>query len=182
MYTAIVLTVSDRCARGERADESGPAVREILEREGFCVARALVVPDDRPEIERALAACAQRADLIVTTGGTGFSPRDVTPEATRAVCQRMAPDIPEAMRAAGLLKTPRAMLSRAEAGICGKCLIINLPGSARAARENLEAVAGTLRHGLYMIKGGDHAARAEPGGHPEGVPKGVSEGVLRAKD
>lgn len=156
MYRAIVITVSDRCARGERTDESGPAVREILERNGFSVVRSALVPDERALIERALTEGADEADLIVTTGGTGFSPRDVTPEATAAVCERMAPGIPEAMRAASLKVTPQAMLSRAAAGIRGSCLIVNLPGSVRAARENLEAVAGTLVHGIDMLRGGDH--------------------------
>jgi molybdopterin adenylyltransferase len=156
MYRAIVITVSDRCARGERADESGPAVREILEEAGFSVSRVLIVPDERPEIERALIDAAEEADLIATTGGTGFSMRDVTPEATEAVCDRMAPGIPEAMRAASLKITPLAMLSRAAAGIRGRCLIVNLPGSVRAARENLEAVAGALTHGIDMLRGGDH--------------------------
>jgi molybdenum cofactor synthesis domain-containing protein len=156
MYQAIVVTVSDRCARGEWVDASGPAVREILERSGFAVMRSVIVPDERPLIERALIEGAEEADLIVTTGGTGFSPRDVTPEATQAVCERMAPGIPEAMRAASLKITPLAMLSRAAAGIRGHCLIVNLPGSVRAARENLEAVAGALTHGIDMLRGGDH--------------------------
>jgi molybdenum cofactor synthesis domain-containing protein len=156
MYKAIVVTVSDRCARGERSDESGPAVREILEAAGFDVFRMLIVPDERPQIERALIECAEEADLIATTGGTGFSPRDVTPEATIQVCDRMAPGIPEAMRLASLRITPLAVLSRAAAGIRGNCLIVNLPGSVRAARENLEAVAGALTHGIDMLRGGDH--------------------------
>lgn len=156
MYRAIVVTVSDRCARGERSDESGPAVREILEGAGFAVFRMLVVPDERLQIERALIEGAEEADLIVTTGGTGFSPRDVTPEATTQVCDRLAPGIPEAMRAASLKITPLAVLSRAAAGIRGNCLIVNLPGSVRAARENLEAVAGALTHGIDMLRGGDH--------------------------
>ena len=156
MYKAIVVTVSDRCARGECVDASGPAVKEILERSSFLVTRSVLVPDERPLIERALMEGAEEVDLIVTTGGTGFSPRDVTPEATAAVCERMAPGIPEAMRAASLRITPQAMLSRAAAGIRGNCLIVNLPGSVRAARENLEAVAGTLIHGIDMLRGGDH--------------------------
>ncbi len=156
MYTAIVVTVSDRCYRGERADESGPAVRETLESGGFQVLKMLLVPDERSEIERVLAEGAAVADLIFTTGGTGFSPRDVTPEATAAVCERMAPGIPEAMRLQSLKVTSRAMLSRAAAGICGKCLIVNLPGSPRAAKENLEAVIGALPHGIDMLRGGDH--------------------------
>jgi molybdenum cofactor synthesis domain-containing protein len=137
-------------------DASGPAVREILEQNGFTVVRSVIVPDERPLIERSLIEGAEEADLIVTTGGTGFSPRDVTPEATQAVCERMAPGIPEAMRAASLKVTPLAMLSRAAAGIRENCLIVNLPGSVRAARENLEAVVGSLTHGIDMLRGGDH--------------------------
>lgn len=156
MYKAIVVTVSDRCTRGEQVDASGPAVQEILERSGFQVVRSVLVPDERPQIEQVLTEGAEEADLIVTTGGTGFSPRDVTPEATAAVCQRMAPGIPEAMRAASFKVTPLAMLSRATAGIRGNCLIVNLPGSVRAARENLEAVVGALGHGIDMLRGGDH--------------------------
>ena len=156
MYTAIVVTVSDRCYRGERADESGSVVREALERGGFQVLKIMLVPDERSEIERALTDGALTADLIATTGGTGFSPRDVTPEATAAVCERMTPGIPEAMRFESLKRTPRAMLSRAAAGLCGHCLIVNLPGSPRAAKENLEAVIGALPHGIDMLRGGDH--------------------------
>ena len=113
-----------------------------------------VVPDERPDIEAALIRQAGEAALVVTTGGTGFSPRDVTPEATLAVCERLTPGIPEAMRAASMAITPRAMLSRATAGIRGGSLIVNLPGSPKAARENLEAVLPALEHGLRMLLGG----------------------------
>ncbi len=156
MFTAIVVTVSDRSFRGERADASGPAVRDMLEGAGFRVARLVLAPDERAEIERVLIQSAAAADLVVTTGGTGFSPRDVTPEATAAVCQRMAPGIAEAMRRYSLRITPLAALSRAAAGIRGQSLIVNLPGSPRAARENLEAVIGALPHGIEMLRGGDH--------------------------
>lgn len=168
MCKAIVVTVSDRCFRGERADESGPAVREMLLGAGFRVSRLMVTPDERPEIERALIEASEEADLIVTTGGTGFSLRDVTPEATEAVCGRMAPGIAEAMRAASLKKTPRAMLSRATAGIRGRCLIVNLPGSVRAAQENLAAVVDTLSHGIDMLRGGDHLVPPRRDGNLEG--------------
>lgn len=154
MYTAAVLTVSDRSARGQRPDEAGPLTASLLEAAGYQVVETALVPDEQPEIEAALIRLAERAALVVTTGGTGFSPRDVTPEATQAVCERMAPGIPEAMRAASLAITPRAMLSRAAAGIRGGSLIINLPGSPKAARENLEAVLPTLEHGLRMLLGG----------------------------
>ncbi len=168
MYKAIVVTVSDRCFRGERTDESGPAVREMLLEAGFRVPRLMVTPDERPEIERALIEGSEEADLIVTTGGTGFSLRDVTPEATEAVCGRMAPGIAEAMRAASLKITSRAMLSRATAGIRGRCLIVNLPGSVRAAQENLAAVVDTLPHGIDMLRGGDHPVPPRKDGNLEG--------------
>ncbi len=156
MYTAAVLTVSDRSFRGLRPDEAGPLAASLLEEAGYQVIETAVVPDERPDIEAALIRLADetRAALVVTTGGTGFSPRDVTPEATLAVCERPAPGIPEAMRAASLAITPRAMLSRAAAGIRGGTLIVNLPGSPKAVRENLEAVLPTLEHGLKMLLGG----------------------------
>ena len=155
-FTAAVVTVSDRSFRGERPDGSGPVVRELLEKAGYRVVRLALVPDERREIEEVLTALADREDvaLVVTTGGTGFAPRDVTPEATAAVCQRLTPGIPEAMRQASLTITPRAMLSRAAAGIRGRTLIVNLPGSPKAARENLEAVLPALGHGLEMLRGG----------------------------
>lgn len=155
-FTAAVVTVSDRSFRGERPDGSGPVVRELLEKAGYRVVRMEIVPDERREIEEVLTALADREDvaLVVTTGGTGFAPRDVTPEATAAVCQRLTPGIPEAMRQASLTITARAMLSRAAAGIRGRTLIVNLPGSPKAARENLEAVLPALGHGLEMLRGG----------------------------
>jgi molybdenum cofactor synthesis domain-containing protein len=152
-YEAAVITVSDKGSRGERADLSGPAVRETLEGAGFSVVYTAIVPDERAEIERELIACSARdVALVVTTGGTGFAPRDVTPEATLAVCERMTPGIAEAMRAASMTVTPRAMLSRQTAGIRGATLIVNLPGSPRAARENLSAVVGALEHGLDTLR------------------------------
>ena len=155
-FTAAVVTVSDRSFRRERPDGSGPVVRELLEKAGYRVVRMEIVPDERREIEEVLTALADREDvaLVVTTGGTGFAPRDVTPEATAAVCQRLTPGIPEAMRQASLTITARAMLSRAAAGIRGRTLIVNLPGSPKAARENLEAVLPALGHGLEMLRGG----------------------------
>ena len=163
-YTALVITVSDRCARGERQDKSGPAVKEMLEQAGYEVLDTVILPDEQPEIEAALMESADRdIALILTTGGTGFAPRDVTPEATIAVCQRLTPGLPEAMRAASMAITPRGCLSRAAAGIRGRSLILNLPGSPKAARENLEAVLGPIGHGLAMLRGGpaDCAAEAE---------------------
>ena len=170
MYTAAILTVSDRSARGERPDEAGPLVASLLEAEGYRIVERAVVPDERAEIESALTNLADQlgAALVVTTGGTGFSPRDVTPEATLAVCERLAPGIPEAMRAASLSITPRAMLSRGAAGTRGGTLIVNLPGSPKAAKENLEAVLPTLAHGLEMLLGGpaDCAASLSAGRGP----------------
>ena len=164
MFTAAVITVSDRSFRGERADEAGPRVAETLERAGFAVLARLLVPDERPLIEDALRELADQRDvaLVVTTGGTGFSPRDVTPEATLAVCDRRADGIPEAMRAASLAITPRAMLSRAAAGIRGQTLIVNVPGSPKAACENLAAVVDTLAHGLQMLRGGTADCAVQP--------------------
>ena len=152
-YTAAVITVSDRSAAGEREDSGGPLVCGMLAEAGYEVVYTSIVPDEAAQIESELIACADRdIALIVTTGGTGFSPRDVTPEATIAVCERLTPGIPEAMRAASLKVTDRAMLSRGAAGIRGGSLIINLPGSPKAARENFEAVASALAHGLEMLR------------------------------
>lgn len=151
-----VLTVSDRCSRGETADTSGPALAELLERHsGFVLERACE-PDEPERIEARLREWAdpqRRLDLVLTTGGTGLSPRDRTPEATRRVIEREAPGLAEAMRAAGLAKTPRAMLSRGVAGVCGRTLILNLPGSRKGAVESLEAVLGVLPHAVQMLRG-----------------------------
>ena len=155
MYHAAVLTVSDRVSRGERPDEGGPLVAELLKNAGYEVVRTDVVPDEQAQIEAALRQMADGGNiqLLVTTGGTGFAPRDVTPEATLAVCDRLTPGIPEAMRYASMQITSRAMLSRAQAGIRKGTLIVNLPGSPKAARENLEAVLPALAHGLEMLSG-----------------------------
>ena len=157
-YQAAVITVSDKGSIGERTDTSGPAVRTMLENAGYEVVHTAIVPDDQLKISRELTLCADElgCDLVLTTGGTGLSPRDVTPEATRAVLHREIPAIPQAMLYASLAITPRAMLSRAAAGTRGKCLIINLPGSEKAARENLAAVLDTLEHALKMMAGGGH--------------------------
>ena len=155
MFTAKVITVSDRSYRGEREDLAGPLVRELLSGSGYSVTEVVIVPDEQEMIAAALRqGAAEDVALIVTTGGTGFAPRDVTPEATLQVCERLTPGIPEAMRAASMKITPRGMLSRAAAGICGRSLIVNLPGSPKAARENLEAVLDALDHGLIMLRGG----------------------------
>lgn len=164
MYQAAVLAVSDRCFRGARPDEAGPLVADLLRLAGYTVSVTTIVPDEQPQIEAALRRIADRKNiaLLVTTGGTGFAPRDVTPEATLSVCQRMTPGIPEAMRAASAKITPRAMLSRAQAGIRGRTLIVNLPGSPKAARENLEAVLPALAHGLEMLRGGSADCATRP--------------------
>ena len=153
LFTAAVITVSDKGARGERVDTSGPAVREILERAGFEVVYATVVPDEKEQIQNELIRCAdeKKIALVMTTGGTGFSQRDVTPEATLAVVERETRGIPEAMRWASLQITPRGCLSRGAAGIRGKTLIVNLPGSEKAARENLLAVIDPIGHGMDML-------------------------------
>ena len=155
MYHAAVLTVSDRSFRGERPDAGGPLVVEMLKNAGYAVTVTAIVPDEQAQIEEKLCQIADSGEiqLLVTTGGTGFAPRDVTPEATLAVCDRLTPGIPEAMRYASMQVTSRAMLSRAQAGIRKGTLIINLPGSPKAAKENLEAVLPAIGHGLEMLSG-----------------------------
>lgn len=154
-FSAVVITVSDRAFAGDYEDASGPALAELLEGRDYRVAWRLVVPDEREAIEGALRqAVADDVALALTTGGTGFSPRDVTPEVTAAVCERMAPGIPEAMRAASMAITSRACLSREAAGICGRTLVVNLPGSPRAALENVGAVIEPIAHGLAILRGG----------------------------
>jgi len=170
MYTAAVITVSDKCFEGEREDLGGPAVIGVLEASGYDIAYTSTVPDEQDIIEHELVKCADELDiaLIVTTGGTGFSSRDVTPEATAAVCMRMTPGIPEAMRAESLKITNRAILARQQAGIRNESLIVNLPGSPKAAIENLAAVIPALEHGLEMLRGAkrdcadDGKSQAEP--------------------
>src|SRR5690242_2255346 len=157
MWTIGVLTLSDRSAAGQREDLSGPAARDLLLAAipDSAIARQAVIPDDRPTIEATLRAWAD-ADglaLIVTTGGTGLAPRDVTPDATRAVLDYEVPGIAEAMRAASLAHTPLGMLSRALAGVRGRTLIINLPGSPKAVRECLAAIAPALPHALEKLAG-----------------------------
>ncbi|MBR2699986.1 MAG: molybdenum cofactor biosynthesis protein MoaE [Clostridia bacterium] len=162
-YTAAVLTISDKGARGERADTSGPAISEMLARAGYAVVRHAILPDERAQIAGALRDCAaEGVALVLTTGGTGFSPRDVTPEATRDVIEREAPGLAEAMRAESMRITPRGCLSRGVAGIRGRTLIVNLPGSERAARENLGAILPALEHGLQILLSEGSADCATP--------------------
>lgn len=149
-----ILTLSDRSSRGERADASGPALSNLIQAEGWSVVRQELLPDDESAIREILLTWADSGemDVILTTGGTGFAPRDVTPEATRAVIEREAPGLAEAMRAASLKITPHAMLSRILAGIRKKALIINLPGSPKGAVENLQVVVPVLPHAVQLLR------------------------------
>lgn len=153
MYTAAVITVSDKGYRGERVDTSGPNLVQILNERGFDVAYTAMVPDEPDMIQAELRKCADELGiaLVLTTGGTGFSPRDITPEATLAVVERLTPGIPEAMRAESMRITPKGCLSRSVAGIRGRTLIINLPGSKKASAENILAVIDPVAHGLDML-------------------------------
>ena len=148
-----ILTLSDRSASGERADVSGPALADLIRAQGWSVAKQEILPDDESAICATLIQWADhgQVDLILTTGGTGFSPRDVTPEATSAVIRRDAPGLAEAMRAESLKKTPHAMLSRAVAGIRGRTLIVNLPGSPKGAVENLQTILPVLPHAVQLL-------------------------------
>lgn len=156
-----ILTVSDRSSRGERPDASGPALEELVLSQGWEVVHREIVPDEMRPLQEKLAAWADgdEADVILTTGGTGFSPRDVTPEATLAVVERLTPGIAEAMRSASLTVTPHAMLSRAVAGIRGRALIINLPGSPAGAVENLRVILPVLTHAVDLLQGDPGAER-----------------------
>ena len=148
-----ILTLSDRSAKGERADASGPALVEIIQRHNWSVVKQAILPDDESAICAVLIEWADsgEADVILTTGGTGFSQRDITPEATRAIIQREAPGLAETMRAESLKKTPHAMLSRAVAGIRGSTLIVNLPGSPMGAVENLQTILPVLPHAVQLL-------------------------------
>ena len=157
--TAAVLTVSDSAARGKRADASGPAVAAALKQKGFSVVTTRIVPDERSAIEAALLEMCTVARLVMTTGGTGLAPRDVTPEATRAVCDRLVEGLAERMRSQGTRATPFAALSRGVCGIRGRSLVVNLPGSPKGATESLAAVMDLLPHALEVLEGKtDHPA------------------------
>jgi len=158
MRRAVVITVSTRVAAGQSEDQAGPAVVAILAQEGFASAAPIIVTDGIDEVAEAIVTACETADLVVTTGGTGLSPRDLTPEATRTVLNREAPGLGEAMRAGSIQKTPMAMLSRAIAGVRGTSLVVNLPGSPKGAVENLEVLLPILGHALDQIAGGDHPA------------------------
>ena len=152
-YTAAVITISDKGAKGERVDTSGPNLCRILKDRGFDVVYTAIIPDEMDEIKAELIRCCdeKKVALVLTTGGTGFSPRDITPEATLQVVERRTPGIPEAMRAESMRITPKGCLSRSEAGIRGRTLIINLPGSKKASEENILAVIDPVEHGLQML-------------------------------
>ncbi len=153
MITVAVITLSDKGSRGEREDLGGPAIMEIVKRIGASVEHYEILPDEKELIKEKLIDYSMKVDLIITTGGTGLSPRDVTPDATLQVIDREIPGIAEAMRMEGLRKTNRAMLSRAVAGVRGNALIINLPGSPKAIKEGLEAILDVIPHAVEKIKG-----------------------------
>ena len=172
MYTAAVITLSDLGSRDLREDTSGPALCGILRADGWDVVHTEILPDDVEQIKAALVRCADKLNvcLVVTTGGTGFSKRDCTPEATKAVIERECPGIPEAMRAESLRITPRGCLSREVSGIRGETLIVNCPGSEKAARECIGAVLPALKHAIEMLRGwsGNCAGTKEKGHHHGG--------------
>jgi molybdopterin adenylyltransferase len=152
-FRAAVLTVSDSCARGERNDASGPAVARALQEHQFAIVETRVVADDYGAIQKAIVDLARKARLVVTTGGTGISARDVTPEATRSVCGRILDGISERVRREGEKKTPFALLSRGLCGVCGTSLVLNLPGSPAGAVESLQAVVDVLPHAIQILAG-----------------------------
>lgn len=167
-YRCAIITASDKGAAGQREDKSGPLIRELAEAAGYSVVHTTVLPDDRAGLSAEMRRIcdAREADLLLTTGGTGLSPRDQMPEATLDVAERLVPGIAEAMRAFSMRITPRAMLSRAVAAVRGQTLIINLPGSPKAVRETLEYLLPTLGHGLDILTGRDGECAA-----PETTPK-----------
>lgn len=170
-YTAGVITISDKGSQGLREDTSGPALAELLQANGYQVAYTAIIPDDFDQIQAELRKCADELGLwlVLTTGGTGFSQRDVTPEATEGVLEKRTPGIPEAMRAESMKITPMGCLSRETAGIRGKTLIINLPGSKKASTENFSAVVRPVRHGIEILRGISHdCAHIHEGGHHHG--------------
>ena len=164
-YRAAIICASDRCFQGLRKDVSSPIIAEILTGQGYEITAAVMLPDEYEALQKAMANIADEgsADLIVTTGGTGLAPRDITPEATAAVIDRAVPGIPEAMRAESMKITPHGMLSRGIAGIRKRTLIINLPGSPKAVKENLSCILPALDHALLMLTGGTQDCAASRG-------------------
>ena len=163
MFRVAIVTASDAGAAGKREDQSGALIRELMEKQGWEVVSQKILPDERAQIAQELRRLCDQglADLVLTTGGTGLSPRDFTPEATLDVAQRLVPGISEAMRYSSLKITPRAMLSRGVSVIRGQTLIINLPGSPRAVRENLESILPALGHGLEILTDRAHECASE---------------------
>ena len=157
MFNAGIITVSDKGSQGKRQDLSGPAIAEMLAGAGIEIKQTLIIPDEVEQIQKTIIQFAdvEKLDMILTTGGTGVSPRDLTPDATLKVLDKEVPGMAEAMRLASMKITPHAMISRAVAGIRGRCLIINLPGSPKGAMENLAAVLPALQHAIEKIKGDD---------------------------
>ncbi len=182
-FTAAVLTISDKGSRGEREDRSGPVLCELLQKAGYDVRHTEIIPDEEDQIRDALIRCCDelRVSLVLTTGGTGFSPRDVTPEATLAVIRRETPGLAEAMRAASMKITPRGCLSRGVAGIRGRTLIVNLPGSPRAAAENIGAILDPVGHGLEMLASEGSADCAAPPAEPAAEKPDISAWLREAK-
>ena len=158
MIKAAIMTVSDTCAQGNRDDVSGRTIADMLTADKFEICDRKIVPDDLAAIAAELRRLSEEVgvELVLTTGGTGLGPRDVTPEATASVCQRMAPGFGEIMRVEGFKKTEKAILSRGTAGVCGRTLIVNLPGSPKAVRESLEIILDVLPHAVKMLLGGGH--------------------------
>ena len=158
MIKTAILTVSDTCSQGNREDVSGRTIAEMLTKDKFEICEKKIVPDDLQTIANELRRFSDEVgvDVVLTTGGTGLGPRDVTPEATASVCQRMVPGLGEIIRAEGLTKTRKAILSRGTAGVCDKTLIINLPGSPKAVTESLEIILDVLPHAVKMMLGGGH--------------------------
>lgn len=163
MFGVSIITISDKGAKGEREDLSGEAIKEIVENNGYSVVIKEIIPDEEEKIySRLLYMCDDlKVDLVLTTGGTGFSKRDVTPEATKRACEKMTEGISEAIRQYSLNLTKRAMLSRAVSGIRGETLIINLPGSPKAVRESLEYIIASINHGLEILTGRAHDCARE---------------------
>lgn len=153
-----IVTISDKCAEGERADRSGQVIKDVLAKTVFEVCEKIIVPDDYITIAKTLRDFSDRQaiDVVLTTGGTGLGPRDVTPEATATVCDRMVPGLGEILRSEGFKRTPNAVLSRGVSGMREKTLIINLPGSPKAVRECLEIILDVLPHAVDMMRGGGH--------------------------
>jgi molybdopterin adenylyltransferase len=168
MIRAAIVTVSDRSARGERADASGPALRRLLDGAGIEVVESAIVPDEEKEIAAILERLGRSVDLVLTTGGTGIGPRDRTPDVTRKLLSKELPGFGEAMRRASAASTPRAMLSRATAGVLGRALVVNLPGSPAGAAECLGAVLPAISHAVHLIAGSVADCRDDRDAAPEG--------------